>query len=257
MSGSTLSRGRASLLGCPLDPVTLDEAVSLVEDAVDARRPVQHTALNAAKLVRVQRDEALRAAVVGSELVTADGQAVVWASRLVGEPVPERVTGIDLFAALLPLAARRGFRVYLLGARPAVAARAVAEIRARHPDLPLVGWRDGYYDPADEEAVVEEISAAAPDLLFVALETPAKETFIARYRDRIGAPFTMGIGGTLDILAGERRRAPRWLQRAGLEWCYRLLQDPRRLARRYVVGNTLFTMLVLRATFARVAGVLR
>jgi N-acetylglucosaminyldiphosphoundecaprenol N-acetyl-beta-D-mannosaminyltransferase len=240
-----------------MDPVTLEEAVDAIDAAILEGRPLQHSALNAAKLVRIQHDAPLRAAVAGSELVTADGQAVVWASRVLGQPVPARVTGIDLFDALLALAARRGYRVYLLGARPHVVARAAAEIRSRHPDLVLAGFRDGYFGAAETESVVEEIRAAEPQLLFVALETPVKETFLAKYRGRIGAPFVMGIGGALDVMAGERRRAPRVLQRLGLEWGYRLAQDPRRLARRYVVGNTVFTWLVLRAAVGRLSGAQR
>jgi N-acetylglucosaminyldiphosphoundecaprenol N-acetyl-beta-D-mannosaminyltransferase len=249
----TAGRGRRSLLGCPLDPLTLEGTVSVIEAAVVARRPLQHSALNAAKLVRMQHDDTLRAAVTGSELVTADGQAVVWAARLLGQPLPERVAGIDLFEALLACAERRGFGVYIFGGRAAAAERAAAEIRARHPRLRLVGYRDGYFAAHEEDGIVEEIRSARPDLLFVALETPVKETFLARHRARIGAPFVMGIGGAVDILAGERRRAPRFLQRLGLEWAYRLAQDPRRLARRYVVGNSVFTWLVLRAFAARVA----
>jgi N-acetylglucosaminyldiphosphoundecaprenol N-acetyl-beta-D-mannosaminyltransferase len=233
-------------LGCPLDSLTLDDTVELIDDAIAERRPLQHSALNAAKLVRIQSDETLRAAVAGSELVTADGQAIVWAGRLLGQAIPERVTGIDLFDALLSRAVVRGYGVYLLGSRPAVVERAATEIRARHPGIRLVGYRHGYFVRSEDEAVVEEIRSTQPDMLFVALETPVKETFLARYRDRIGAPFVMGIGGALDIMAGERRRAPRLLQRLGLEWSYRLLQDPRRLARRYLVGNTVFTLLVLR-----------
>jgi N-acetylglucosaminyldiphosphoundecaprenol N-acetyl-beta-D-mannosaminyltransferase len=255
---ATITGGRGlrrSLLGCPLDPLTLEGTVSLIEGAVAARRPLQHSALNAAKLVRMQHDEALREAVTGSELVTADGQAIVWAARLLGQPLPERVAGIDLFEALLAAAERRGFGVYIFGGRAAAADRAAAEILARHPRLRLVGYRNGYFDAEDEADIVEEIRSAQPDLLFVALETPAKETFLARHRVRIGAPFVMGIGGAVDILAGERRRAPRVLQRVGLEWAYRLAQDPRRLARRYLVGNSMFTWLVLRAMAARAVGV--
>jgi len=245
------SRGRAWLLGCPLDPLTLDDTVAAIDGAVAERRSIQHSALNAAKLVRIQSDETLRAAVVGSELVTADGQAIVWAARLLGQSVPERVTGIDLFESLLARAARRGYGVYILGGRATVADRAAAEIRARYPGIRLVGYRHGYFGRDEEGAVVEDIRGAQPDLLFVALETPVKETFLARHRDRIGAPFVMGIGGALDILAGERRRAPRLLQRLGLEWGYRLAQDPRRLARRYLVGNSVFIWLVLRELAAR------
>jgi N-acetylglucosaminyldiphosphoundecaprenol N-acetyl-beta-D-mannosaminyltransferase len=207
--------------------------------------------VNAAKLVKLQRDTELRNAVASCDLITADGQAVVWAARLLGQRVPERVTGIDLMQALLELADRRGYRVYLLGARPAVVERCAALIRTRYPRLELCGYRHGYFTREEEDGVVAEIAEANPQLLFVALETPVKEKFLARHRDRLEIPFTMGVGGALDVMAGVRRRAPRLLQRLGLEWFFRLAQEPRRLAARYVVGNTQFAWLVLRAAVRR------
>jgi N-acetylglucosaminyldiphosphoundecaprenol N-acetyl-beta-D-mannosaminyltransferase len=199
--------------------------------------------------VRFQHDEELWRVIHGCQLVTADGQAVVWAGRVLGQPLPERVTGIDLMHAVLQRASERGYGVYVLGARAEVLERAVGTLRARYPNLWLVGARHGYFQPDEEVAVVEGIRESAPDVLFVALETPAKELFLARHRDRLQVPFVMGVGGAVDILGGVRRRAPRWLQRLGLEWAYRLAQDPRRLAGRYVVGNTRFTWLVVREFF--------
>jgi N-acetylglucosaminyldiphosphoundecaprenol N-acetyl-beta-D-mannosaminyltransferase len=234
------------VLGCRVDSVTLAEAVARAELAIATRDPIQHVAINAAKLVKYRRDAELRAAVDGCELATADGQAVVWASRLLGKRLPERVAGIDLMDALLAAASRRGYRVFLLGARQWVLERAEAAIATRFPAVDVVGRHHGFFGPAEEADVVEEIAAASPDLLFVALETPAKELFLARNRGKLGIPFVMGVGGAFDVLGGARRRAPAWMRRGGLEWLYRLAQDPRRLAGRYVVGNTLFTWLVLR-----------
>jgi N-acetylglucosaminyldiphosphoundecaprenol N-acetyl-beta-D-mannosaminyltransferase len=204
--------------------------------------------------VRFQHDEELWRVIRGCQLVTADGQAVVWAGRVLGQPLPERVTGIDLMHAVLQRASERGHGVYVLGARAEVLERAVGTLRARYPNLRLVGARHGYFQPDEEAAVVEGIRESAPDVLFVALETPAKELFLARHRDRFEVPFVMGVGGAVDILGGVRRRAPRWLQRLGLEWAYRLAQDPRRLAGRYVVGNTRFTWLVVREFFRQRVG---
>jgi N-acetylglucosaminyldiphosphoundecaprenol N-acetyl-beta-D-mannosaminyltransferase len=161
------------------------------------------------------------------------------------------VTGIDLMDAVLERASERGYGVYVLGARSEVLGRALAALRKRFPDLRLVGARHGYFKGHEEAAIVEDIREAAPDVLFVALETPAKELFLARHRDRLQVPFVMGVGGAVDILGGVRRRAPRWLQRLGLEWAFRLAQDPRRLAGRYVVGNTRFTWLVVRELVRR------
>jgi len=244
--GFPVSTARIDLLGCPVDPLTMTQTVARVEDAIARRETTQHVAINAAKVVRYQHDEALRAAVDGCELATADGQAVVWAARVLGRPLPERVAGIDLMDALLDVARSRGYRIFLLGARADVLERAEGEICRRHPGVRIVGRHHGYFGPAEEPAVVDAVAAATPDLLFVALETPAKELFLARNRARLAVPFVMGVGGSFDVLAGERRRAPRWMRRAGLEWLYRLLQDPRRLARRYAVGNTQFVWLVLR-----------
>jgi len=244
---------RRDVLGCGIDCVTLEGAVAHVEHAISAGTPLQHVAINAAKVVRLQRDATLRRAVETCALSTADGTAVVWASRLLGHPLPERVAGIDLMEGVLDLARRRGFRVYLLGARPHVVAAAAETIRARHPGVEIAGWHHGYFTPDEEHAIVEEIDAAKPEILLVALETPAKELFLERARKRMSIPFAMGVGGAFDILAGERQRAPRWMQSAGLEWLYRLRQEPRRMARRYVVGNSQFIWLVVRAAGSRLA----
>lgn len=235
---------RPVVCGCALDPVTLDEAVARVDRHVAAREPYEHVSINAAKLLKIQRDPMLRDAVARCELATADGKAVVWAARLLGHKLPARVAGADLMLALFELAARKRYRVFVLGARPEVLEEAIRRIRARLPELDLAGWHHGYFGDREDE-VVDQIRAARPDILFIALETPAKELFIARHRDALGA-FVMGVGGSIDILAGRKRRAPVWMQEAGLEWLFRLLQDPRRLAKRYVVGNTQFALLVAR-----------
>jgi N-acetylglucosaminyldiphosphoundecaprenol N-acetyl-beta-D-mannosaminyltransferase len=237
---------RANVLGCSIDAVTLEQGVAIAEEQIALRGSCQHVAINAAKLVRFQHDGQLRSVIRGCQLVTADGQAIVWAGRVLGQPLPERVTGIDLMDAVLERANERGYGVYVLGARSEVLARALTALRQRFPALRLVGARHGYFRADEEAAIVESIREAAPDVLFVALETPAKELFLARHRDRLQVPFVMGVGGAVDILGGVRRRAPRWLQRLGLEWAFRLAQDPRRLAGRYIVGNMRFTWLVAR-----------
>jgi N-acetylglucosaminyldiphosphoundecaprenol N-acetyl-beta-D-mannosaminyltransferase len=242
---------RCEFLGAPLDPLTMDETVALVVDAVESGASYEHTSVNAAKVCRIQEDELLRSALHRSPIVTADGQAVVWAARLFGARVPERVAGIDLFERLLDAAASRGFGVYLLGARPEVVSAVRARLNGQHPNLRIVGTRHGYWEPHEEATVVEEIAAAGADMLFVALDTPRKEIFLDRYRNELRTPFVMGVGGSFDVIAGIRKRAPVWLQKLGLEWLYRLAQEPRRLARRYIVGNARFLALVMRGLAAR------
>ena len=241
-----MSGGRVHVFGVPLDPRNLSETIEEIDTAVRSGRPLRHASLNAAKVVAAQHDRELREALSRFELVTADGQAVVWAARLLGHEVPERVAGIDLMERLLARAAANGFGVYLLGAQRDVLERAEAELRRRYPGLQIAGARDGYFGADEEDAVVAEIRASGAALLFVALGTPEKELFLARRREELGVAFAMGVGGAFDVLAGLRRRAPEPLQRLGLEWAFRLAQEPRRLARRYAVGNGRFLVLVAR-----------
>jgi N-acetylglucosaminyldiphosphoundecaprenol N-acetyl-beta-D-mannosaminyltransferase len=186
--------------------------------------------------------------------VTADGQSLVWASRLLGTPLPSRVTGIDLMHELFGLAERKRYRVYVLGARREVLERALARLRELHPQLEIVGHRDGYFSEAEQPEVAAEIRAAGADMLFVAMSSPGKEYFLARWGAELDVPFTMGVGGAIDVLAGVTRRAPGILQRMGLEWAFRLAQEPRRLFRRYLVTNGRFVLLTLRQVAQRAPG---
>ena len=237
---------RADVLGCPIDRVGIDEAVERCRELIEeTARTTSQVSVNAAKLVAIREDAQLRDLVLGCDLVTADGQSVVWASRLLGDALPERVAGIDLMQRLLQLAERRGHRVFFLGATPAVLARALETITSRHPRLRVAGSRDGYFRPEDEPQVRGEIRAAAPDILFVAMPSPRKERWVAAAAG-LDVGFAMGVGGSLDVLAGLVRRAPRPVQRLGLEWLFRLAQEPRRLLRRYVTTNTRFLALLIR-----------
>jgi N-acetylglucosaminyldiphosphoundecaprenol N-acetyl-beta-D-mannosaminyltransferase len=246
---------RARILGCEIDRLSMSEAVARCDSLVRRRARAQYVAVNAAKVVLLHRDPALRDLANRCDVVTADGQAVVWASRLLGDPVPERVAGIDLMSELLALAEREGYRVYLLGARADVLERAVARIRERHPRLALAGWRDGYFRADEEPCVAAEIRAANPDLLFVGMSSPRKERFLARWLLEIDVPLGIGVGGALDVLAGVTRRAPRIWQRLGLEWLYRLAQEPQRLWRRYAITNLAFIALTLRDLWRRHTGI--
>jgi N-acetylglucosaminyldiphosphoundecaprenol N-acetyl-beta-D-mannosaminyltransferase len=237
---------RAEVLSCAIDRVDLAGALARCEESIASRRYVQHMAINAAKLVAMRDDAELARVIRGCELVTADGQAVVWASRVLGDPLPERVAGIDLMEALLARAAERGYRVYILGARREVLEEAVRRLRERHPGLQLAGFRDGYFADDEEAAVAEAVAEARPDILFVAMSSPRKELFLGRRGPSMGVPFVMGVGGAIDVVSGMTKRAPRIMQRLGLEWLFRLLQEPRRLFRRYAVTNARFVELVLR-----------
>jgi N-acetylglucosaminyldiphosphoundecaprenol N-acetyl-beta-D-mannosaminyltransferase len=232
------------LLGCEIDSVDTAGAIARCDEFIRSPGFHQHMAVNAAKIVALQDDSRLRDIVRRSDLVTADGQSVVWAARVLGHRLPQRVTGIDLMHDLLALAERRGYRVYFLGAREAVLERALAAIRMRHPGLVIAGYRDGYFTDAQAPAVAAEVRASSADILFVAISSPKKEYFLGDHGAATGVSLAMGVGGAIDVVAGITRRAPRLLQRMGLEWLFRLLQEPRRLAGRYFATNGRFMALV-------------
>jgi len=235
----------------PIEAVDLAAACACIDEFIRERTPHYYVAINAAKVVEAQHDHALRAAIEEAHLRTADGQAVVWATRLLGRPVPERVAGTDLMEALLAHAADRGYSVYLLGATHEIVSACVAKAQRRYGGIRIAGYRDGYFRRQEVADVVTAVRAVKPDILFLGFATPAKEHFMHRHYRVLGVPFVMGVGGSFDVFAGRVARAPRWLQRAGLEWAFRLAQEPRRMWKRYVVGNPRFLWLVVRDLLAR------
>jgi len=238
---------RVRVLGCPVDALDMEATVARCEEIVAERTYAQHMALNVAKLVACRDDELLRSAVENSAIVNADGQGVVLAARLLGTRLPERVAGIDLMDALMARAAERGWRVFILGAKDEVLERASEVLAERHPGLILAGTRNGYFKPEETAGVCEQIRDAKTDVLFVAMGTPHKELFLAEHGPSLGVPLVMGVGGAIDVVAGVTRRAPLLWQRLGLEWLYRMLQEPRRMFRRYAVTNARFAALLGRA----------
>jgi len=239
------STTRQILFGMPFDAFTLEQAVDRCEDALTERRRMLVGVVNAAKAVNLRHDVVLRESLLECDMLLADGQSVVWAGRVLGRPLPERVAGIDLFEALLELADRERRSIYLLGARPEVLATLTSIIGARWPGAVIVGARDGYFSDAEAADVAEEIRAAAPDMLFLGITSPKKEIFLGRYGETLQVPILHGVGGSFDVMAGVVRRAPIAWQRAGLEWAYRLSQEPGRLWRRYLRTNSTFIGLVL------------
>lgn len=238
---------KQQLFGCTFDAVDLDGAVTLVSAWLGGDELRQGCGVNVDHLVKMDRDPRFADAVDACDLVTADGTPVVWASRLLGRPLPERVAAIDLFEALLPVAARDDVPVFLLGARADVVADAAIAMRATHPGLRVVGARDGYFGIDDEPAVASQIAASGARLLFVGITSPKKEEFVTRQRDALGdVRFVLGVGGSFDIAAGRVKRAPRWMGRTGLEWTFRLAQEPRRLWRRYLLDDVRFLRLLAR-----------
>ncbi|HST21118.1 MAG TPA: WecB/TagA/CpsF family glycosyltransferase [Blastocatellia bacterium] len=246
-NGNTETRRRISasrIAGIAVDNLTEDETLAAIDRLLTDGEPHYMCVVNAAKVVAASRDEKLRRVITQADIITADGMSVVWASRLLGQPLQERVTGIDLFERLIEHAARRGLSVYLLGAREQSVRGVVERFTAKHPALRVAGYRNGYFNAEESEKIIEDIHSSAADLLFVAMGSPEQEYWISSNLARTGVRFALGVGGSFDHLSGHARRAPQWMQRAGLEWFYRLLSEPRRLWRRYLIGNTRFIHLV-------------
>jgi len=238
---------RITLMGCAIDNLTMEETLRRVEGFIEAGTPHQHVVVNVDKLVKASRDAGLRRIINDCALVNVDGMPVVWASRLLGKPLKERVAGVDLFEALMRHAAARGWRVFLLGAREEVVGQVAATYQRKYPGLVLAGWRNGYWLGEQEEAQVAAlVRDARPDLLFVAISSPKKEEFLGRHQAAMRVPFAMGVGGTFDVAIGRVRRAPLWMQKAGLEWFYRFLQEPRRMFRRYFIDDMAFFWLFIK-----------
>jgi N-acetylglucosaminyldiphosphoundecaprenol N-acetyl-beta-D-mannosaminyltransferase len=251
---SIRERARPHVLGISVDAFTMMQAVTRCTDAMDSGGYLSIGVVNAAKIVAMRQDLSLRKAVSGCEMILADGQSVVWASRMLRVPLPERVAGIDLFHELLAEAARRGSRVYFLGARPDVLARMLDEVGRVFPGLSVAGAHDGYFTAAQEPDVAAEIRRSGADLLFIGMSSPKKEMFLSRWGQATGASVVHGVGGSFDILAGITRRAPVWYQKHGLEWLYRVRQEPLRLSRRYLTTNTSFMVMVAREMIRDRAG---
>ncbi len=246
------SKDRAELLGLSFDAVTMETAVTRCLEFCRAPR-ASHMVVtaNAYHLCMMRHDPELADACRAAELTVADGMSVVWALRASGQAAPERVAGVDLMVRLLAEAADQRLSVYFLGAKPAVVEALARMSRSRYPGLEIAGFRDGYFSPKDHPAIVEEIRASGAHILFVGMPSPFKETWCERHRERLDVPVIIGVGGSFDVLAGYVRRAPHWVQVAGLEWSWRLLMEPRKLWKRYLTTNSEFVWLASREIVAR------
>ncbi len=240
----------ARLLGLNIHAITIDEAVDVIARFVAEKTPRQGVFLNAGKFAEIDRNPPLKRAIGQADLRLADGQPLLWAGRLLGARIPERVAGIDLMHRLMAEGKGRGWRFFFFGASPEVLEKTVAICRERY-GIAVAGFQHGYYRPEEEAAVAEKIRDSGADILFVAMGSPKKELFMDRHVRMMNVPFTMGVGGSFDVVAGLVRRSPRWMQRMGLEWFYRMMQEPGRLWRRYLFGNLHFIRRVAACFFRR------
>lgn len=242
---------RIELLGSQLNCLTMWETLAVIDEIIQKKTPTQHVVINASKINLMSKDEQLKNIINDCPLINADGQSIVWAGRFLGFSIPERVTGIDLFTELVKKAAEDGLRLYYFGSEEEVVQEVIRLHQKQYPNLIVAGFRNGYFKEEESTEIVEEIHQSQADILFVAFSSPKKEYWIHQYKEQLNVPFMMGGGGSFDVVAGKTKRAPNWMQKVGLEWFYRLIQEPKRMLSRYVKGNTAFIVTVIKAKLRR------
>ena len=245
--------GRIVFLNCPIDPLTREQVLErCLRWCRERNSPRTVITLNATVMMMMRRDRQLFEACTAGDLILADGMSVVWAARMAGPRIPERMAGVDLMKDLLAEASRSKLRVFFLGAREEVLAKLIRMVKQQYPGVVIAGYRNGYFEKSEYDIIINNIRKSMPHMLFVGMPSPFKEVWCQKYREQLQTPLIMGVGGSFDVLAGVISRAPQWLQNIGMEWSWRLLQEPRRMWKRYLVNNTKFiaTALVW-GTFAK------
>ena len=233
------------ILGCPITKLSLEGFVAKSEEFIHSKKPHYIAVVNVAKVVKMRSDKELEQSVVNADLIGADGVPLVWASQLVGNSLPGRVNGTDLMYKLLEKANEKGYRIFFFGATEKVLQQAIQKVRRDYRGVKIAGYRNGYFTSAEELEIAHRIRESKPDILFIAFGTPKKELWVRRYFSAMHVPVIHGVGGSFDIMAGAIPRAPLWMQRNGLEWFFRLLQEPGRMWLRYLLTNSLFIFLFL------------
>jgi len=248
----SMTEKRIHILGTPIDNLTMQETLDIVDLAIKGNEHIHHTVVNAGKIVSMHENEELKKSVVEADLINADGQAVVWASRLLSKPLKERVAGIDLMERLVESAYKKNYRLFFFGAKEEVVNKLIAKYTKQYSSSIIAGYRNGYFKKEDERKIAEQIAQSKSNILFVAITSPVKENFLYQNRDLLkNVNLIMGVGGSFDVIAGYVKRAPLWMQKTGLEWLFRVYQEPRRMFKRYLVGNLKFIRLVVKYYFKK------
>lgn len=239
------------LFGIKVHTLSSLQAIDIIDQAIKTRHSMHIGMLNAAKIVNMHRNPALGEDVRSSNMILADGSSVVMASRILRKPLPERVAGIDLMHAILSKGSKEGYRIFCLGATPDILAKTIEKMEKQYPGVIIAGSQHGYFSENEEMAVAQKIADSNADVLFVAITSPKKEQFMARWNKTMHVPVVHGVGGSFDVLAGKVQRAPLIWQKYGMEWLYRVLQEPTRLWKRYLVTNTLFISMLIKEIFVQ------
>lgn len=237
---------RITILNTVIDVLNVQETIDLVEQYVITKTPLHLMGVNADKINEVNQNERMKQIVNSCGIINADGASVIMASKYLKKPLPERVAGVDLMQSLVALSESNGYSVYLLGAKQQVVEKTAEVLKARHPNLNLVGIHNGYFKESDWSAISDELKTLKPDFVFVGITSPMKEYLIEFLQEDGNDSVFMGVGGSFDVISGNIPRAPMWMQKANLEWLFRVIQEPKRLFKRYFVGNWTFIKAVLK-----------
>lgn len=242
---------RYPILNTYVNAISMEETIEAVEAIIKEGKPTQHVVINASKVNLMEKDEKLRKIVNDCPIINADGASIVWAAKVLGVPLTERVTGIDLFLKLVEIANEKQYKIYLFGAKEEVVCKVKSIFEEKYPNLQIVGFRNGYFTETDEDDIVKDMQKSGADMLFVAFSSPKKEYWVHKYIKQLNIPFVMGVGGSFDVVVGVTKRAPLWMQKCGLEWVYRFIQEPGRMWKRYIIGNAKFVLLTYKTKFKR------
>jgi len=234
------------MFGINIHSLGMEQALNIVHECITSKQALHVGMLNAAKVVNMKRNPALGEDVISSNLILADGSAVVLASKILHKKLPERVAGIDLMHGILARGDKLGYRIFCLGASEEISQEIERQINKHYPGVVIAGRQNGYFSEQQQQEVAESIAAARPDVLFVAITSPKKEQFMAKWGEVMRVPVVHGVGGSFDVFAGKVKRAPLVWQKLGMEWLYRVLQEPGRLWKRYLVTNTLFIGMLIK-----------
>tara|TARA_B100001758_G_C18349688_1_gene579133 strand:- start:110 stop:856 length:747 start_codon:yes stop_codon:yes gene_type:complete len=241
---------RINFIGIPLDNLTMSETLDMIDNSIVLKKQIHHCVINAGKVVKMQKDLFLRESVVCSDIINADGMGIVWAANFLGHKISERVAGIDLMKNLVKLAHKKNYKCFFLGAKEEVVSKLVNIYSREYSKEIIAGYRNGYFDGKDENDIVNAINKSKANLLFVAITSPKKEIFLNKHKNKLkNINLIMGVGGSFDVISGSIKRAPKFMQKNGLEWFYRFIQEPRRMWRRYLIGNIKFVILIFKAKF--------
>lgn len=242
---------RITILNTVIDVLNVQQTIELVEKYVQTKTPLHLMGVNADKINEVNSNALMKHIVNRCGIINADGGSVILASKYLKKPLPERVAGIDLMQSLVALSEKKGYSVYLLGAKQAVVEKTAEVLQERHPKLNIVGYHNGYFKESDWPSISEDLKEKKPDFVFVGITSPLKE-YLIEYLQNQGHSFVfMGVGGSFDVISGNIPRAPIWMQKANLEWLFRVMKEPKRLFKRYFVGNGVFIKAVFKEKYKK------